>query len=238
LIPFPLVAKKKKSRVPAPPKGTAKRPVQAPRAYKAPPNPRRTRLLFIAVGAVIAVAGAGVGIAMALGGGGGGTIESEFCRFQTFPDQAADMSNEERHPPKLAKGFEYSTTPATSGPHGATVVFNVYTEPLPQFNVVHNLEHGGVVVQYGSGVSEEAVSQIVDWYSQDPRGLVVAPLPPELEQEDPSLRTRIALTSWTHLMTCSRFDEGAFDDFLDEYRGPQGDAPEKADLDALQQGGQ
>ena len=32
------------------------------------------------------------------------------------------------------------------------------------------------------------------------------------------------------------FDEGAFDDFVDDFRGPQGDAPEKFELDSLQQG--
>lgn len=232
------MAKRKKSRVPAPPRGTAKRPVQAPRAYKAPPDPRRTRLLFVAVGAVITIAGAGVGIAMVVsGGGGGGSIESEFCTLQTFPDSVAEVDNEVRHPAELPKGYEYNSTPATSGPHGATVIFNVYMESLPQFNLVHNLEHGGVAVQYGSGVPEATVAEIVNWYSEDPRGLVLAPLPSELEKEDPSLGAKVALTSWTHLMTCNRFDEGAFDDFLDEYRGPQGDAPEKAELDALQQGG-
>jgi Protein of unknown function (DUF3105) len=196
-------------------------------------------MLFIAFGAVLAVAAAGVGIAMAVGGGGGGVVESELCpTFRTFEDSVADVSNRERHPPKLPKGYKYNSTPATSGPHGSTVVFNAYTVPLPQFNVVHNLEHGGVVVQYGSGVPDETVSRILDWYAQDPRGLVVAPLPPALEEDAPDLRTRIALTSWTHLLTCSTFDEGAFDDFIDEYRGPQGDAPEKAELDALRQGGQ
>jgi Protein of unknown function (DUF3105) len=193
---------------------------------------------FLVLGGILLAAAIAAGIAWATLRGGGGTIESEFCTFQTFPDQAADMSNEERHPAQLAKEFKYNSTPATSGPHGATVIYNLYAEPVPQFNVVHNLEHGAVAVQYGNEVSEETVSQIVDWYTQDPRGLVVAPLPTELEQEDPSLRTRIALTSWTHLLTCSRFDEGAFDEFLDEYRGPQGDAPEKADLDFLQPGGQ
>lgn len=196
-------------------------------------------MLFLAFGAVLVVAAAGVGIAMVASGGGGRVIESELCpTFRTFEDSVADVSNRERHPPKLPQGYEYNSAPATSGPHGATVVFNAYSVPLPQFNVVHNLEHGGVVVQYGSEVPQATVSRILDWYSQDPRGLVVAPLPPALEEDAPNLRTRIALTSWTHLLTCSTFDEGAFDDFIDEYRGPQGDAPEKAELDALRQGGQ
>jgi hypothetical protein len=49
---------------------------------------------------------------------------------------------------------------------------------------------------------------------------------------------KIFLTAWTHLATCTTFDEGAFDHFRDDYRGPDGDAPEKFPLSALQPGGQ
>jgi hypothetical protein len=38
------------------------------------------------------------------------------------------------------------------------------------------------------------------------------------------------------MMRCSAFDEEAFDGFIEDYRGPQGDAPEKFPLDSLQQG--
>jgi len=67
---------------------------------------------------------------------------------------------------------------------------------------------------------------------------VLAPLPPASEEREPALADQIAVTAWTHLMTCNGFDEAAFDEFKDEYRGPQGDAPEKFDLDALQPGSQ
>ena len=78
---------------------------------------------FLVLGGVILLATIAGGIAWAtLRGGGGGSIESESCKFQTFPDQAAGMSNEERHPATLPKEFKYNSTPATSGPHGATVI--------------------------------------------------------------------------------------------------------------------
>jgi hypothetical protein len=227
------VAKKKKARVPAPPK----RVVQAPKTYHAPRDPRRTRLIFIAVGAAIVVAAAVVGLGFlvrdndALANGPSGT-----CLRQTFPPQGR------QHVRKVSESFEYSSVPPTSGPHyGAPLgpaVWSVYDRPLDQSALVHNLEHGGVVVQYGSGVPQTAVQQLVDWYGEDPRGLVIAPLPPELEEERPELENTIALTAWTHLMTCPGFDKGALDTFLDDYRGPGGDAPEKFELDALQPGGQ
>ena len=227
------MAKKKKSRVPAPPK----RGVQAPRPYHAPRDPRRTRLLFLGVGAAVLVAAAVVGITMVAAGGGGGGVEaSEVCDVETFEEQGRD------HVEELEEGFEYNSVPATSGPHygqpRGPAIWNVYTDPVRQERLVHNLEHGGVAVQYGSEVPEATVSQIVDWYEDDARGLVVAPLPPALEEEEPGLAGQIALTAWTHLMTCDTFDEDAFDSFVDEYRGPQGDAPEKFPLDALQPGSQ
>jgi hypothetical protein len=228
------VAKKKKSRVPAPPKRT----VQAPRPYHAPRDPRRTRLVLLALGGAIVVAAAVVGIAMAVGGGGGVAAikDSTVCNLQDVESQGR------RHVDELAEDFEYNSVPATSGQHYAQprgpAIWNLYTDPIQQEILVHNLEHGGVVVQYGSKVSQSTVAQVVEWYSNDPRGLVVAPLLPALEEQKSALASKIALTAWQHLMTCSAFDEAAFSGFLDEYRGPGGDAPEKFPLDALTPGGQ
>ncbi|MGH3006079.1 MAG: DUF3105 domain-containing protein [Gaiellaceae bacterium] len=227
------MAKKKKSRVPAPPKRT----VQAPRPYHAPRDPRRTRLLFLGLGAAILVAAAVVGVTMVAAGGDGGGVEaSEVCDVEDL----APMGR--AHVQELEEGFEYNSIPATSGPHYAQprgpAIWNVYTDPVRQESLVHNLEHGGVVIQYGSEVPQATVAQIVDWYQDDPRGLLVAPLLPELAEQEPALDGRIAVTAWTHLMTCDTFDEDAFDDFVDEFRGPQGDAPEKFPLDALQPGSQ
>lgn len=229
------MAKKKKSRVPTPPRST----VQAPRPYHASRDPRRTRIVLLVLAGAIVVAAGAVGIAMAVGGGEdpADAIEaSQVCELETFSPMGRT------HVQELEEGFEYNSVPATSGPHyaqpRAPAIWNVYTDPIQQERLVHNLEHGGAVVQYGSGVPQSTVSEIVDWYEDDPRGLVVAPLLPELEELEPSLEGRITVTAWTHLMTCSSFDSEAFDAFVDAYRGPGGDAPEKFPLDALQPGGQ
>jgi Protein of unknown function (DUF3105) len=231
------VAKKKKSRVPTPPKTAATRTVQAPKPYHAARDPRRTRMLFIALGVVILLAGAGVGIAMAVGGGSSGAIEeSQVCDFETF--ESAGRGHVDKRP----KASEYNSTPPTSGPHfaqpRAPVIWNVYEEPLDQVSLVHNLEHGGMVIQYGSGVSDADVQKLREWLADDPFGLVLAPLPPAVERRKPELADQIAVTAWTHLMTCSAFDGAAMDDFSDQFRGPQGDAPEKFPLEALQPGSQ
>ena len=222
----------KKDRVPAPPK----RPVQAPKAYRPEHDPRRSQWIFIAVAVVIVVAAAAVGIGFIMssgdGGGGSGAVEGPGnCQRQTF------AALEASHVAELPDDYEYNSIPATSGLHNnQTAIWNLYDEPVPQINYVHNLEHGGVVVQYGSEVPDTAVTQIAGWYQEDTNGLIVAPLAEELQEEDPELADKVVLTSWTHMMTCTSFDEGAFDDFVDDFRGPQGDAPEKFELDSLQQG--
>ena len=237
MIPFGFVAKKKKSRVPTPPRATTKRPVQAPKAYRAPHDPRRTRIIFIVLAALIALVAAGVGLGMVLSGGGGDAIEaSEVCDLQTFEAAGRDHVRKE---PQLS---DFNSTPPTSGPHygqpRGPLIWNSYNEALDQVSLVHNLEHGGMVIQYGSDVSPRAVQRLNDWYGEDPNGIVLAPLPREAERREPELRDQIAVTAWTHLMTCNAFDEAAMDDFKDQFRGPQGDAPEKFPLDALQPGSQ
>jgi hypothetical protein len=223
----------KKDRVPAPPK----RPVQAPKAYRPEHDPRRSQWIFIAVAVVIVVAAAAVGIGFIMssgdGGGGSGAVAGPGdCQRQTF------AALEASHVAELPEDYEYNSIPATSGLHNnQTAIWNLYDEPVPEINYVHNLEHGGVVVQYGSDVPATAVTQIGDWYQEDTNGLIVAPLAEELEEEKPELADKVVLTSWTHMMTCSTFDEGAFDGFVDDFRGPQGDAPEKFELDSLVQGG-
>ena len=192
---------------------------------------------FLVLGAVLLAAAIAAGIAWATLRDGGSAQASGVdgaCVRQTFPPVGR------QHVEELADDFKYSSFPPTSGPHfGIPAVYNVYEEPVPEIRLVHNLEHGAVVVQYGSEVPRQTVQQIVDWYAESPEGLIVAPLPESMDEAaapPPDAQRKIFLTAWTHLATCTAFDEDAFDNFLDDYRGPDGDAPEKFPLSALQPG--
>ena len=186
-------------------------------------------MILLVLGAALVVAAAGVGIALAFGGGGGESTGGG-CVRKTFADQGR------QHVTELPKGFKHNSFPATSGPHFAQpngpAVWNIYEQPVPELALVHNLEHGGVVVQYGDQVPSETVRQIADWYADDPLGLVVAPLP--------ALKAKIALTAWTHLMTCSTFNEDSFSNFRDDFRGkgPENRGPQGIPLESLQPGTQ
>jgi hypothetical protein len=53
----------------------------------------------------------------------------------------------------------YNTEPPTSGPHAGTVRADFYDEAPPDENLVHNLEHGYVIIWYNCSTLEEAQCQ-------------------------------------------------------------------------------
>ena len=113
---------------------------------------------------------------------------------------------------------------------------------MPEIRLVHNLEHGAIVVQYGSKVPQAIVQKLATWYAESPLGMVVAPLPPvaDIQAKAPAdVDSKIFITAWTHLATCSTFDEGAFTRFRDDYRakGPENAGPSGFRLEDLQPGG-
>lgn len=204
----------KKSRTPRPP-----RPVQSPKRRSDAGGGFPTKLVAIVAGAAVLVAAIIAGVVLA--SQGGSEAASGVCgEVKTFPQQ------ERTHVQKLPSGFEYNSFPPTSGPHNPTpAIFNLYTEPVPEINLVHNLEHGAVILQYGSAVGPGTVDKITAWYRESPNAVIVAPLP--------KLGSKIVLTSWQHMMTCSAFDQNAFRDFRTSQRY---NAPEKFPPSALQPG--
>jgi len=200
------------------------------------------------LGAVLVVAAAAGGIAWAVGRGGGSETASGACNQQAFPAQQALHVP----PAKMPKGFEYNSFPPSSGPHHPNpAVWNAYDEPVAQNHLTHNLEHGGLVIQYGEDVPQATVDEIVAWYRADPNGIIVAPLP-DVEQAK-KLADRITLAAWWaefedpnnptgkpvreegRLLTCSTFDEEAFSEFRDANRAH---GPEPFELEQLPAGSQ
>jgi hypothetical protein len=207
----------RKSRTPPPPK----RPVQAPRVRTDARDPeRRRRAIVYAVGAsgflMLAVV---IGILVLAGrgngddGGSGGAVATLRAAGCTYRHPKSQGRN---HVPALAPGFEYNSDPPSSGPHSnQTIFYNAYDDPVPAVNYVHNLEHGAVVIQYGDEIPDGVVSEIFEFYREDPNGLIMAPLP--------ALGDEVALVSWTHVARCDGFDREAFETFIDEFgfKGPE-----------------
>ena len=106
----------------------------------------------------------------------------------------------------------YNSEPPTSGPHLPYIApWGIHTEPIPKELQVHNLEDGGVVVQYHCPPVPRAgrakLTAIVGATEQ----VILAPYP--------GMRTRIALTAWTRLDAFDDFDEARIVRFIRAYRG-------------------
>ena len=180
---------------------------------------------LVILGAVIAYLALGSGDA----GGGTSAISSKVCVERSYPGLAPDhISNPD-------KKVKYNSFPPSSGPHYQNPApWDIFPEPVKQTILVHNLEHGGIVIQYGD-VGSDAVSKLTSFYQDDPYGLVVAPYP--------KLGKKFALTAWNepvypsgtdsapkeadsgkgYVLTCTAFDSKAFAKFRDRHRNKSGE---------------
>jgi hypothetical protein len=150
---------------------------------------------------------------------------------RSYPGRTAEHTKNLNLEPK------YNSFPPTTGTHYyLPAKFNIYKFALPQLVVVHNLEHGGVAVQYGGKVPDATVAKLRAWYLRDTNGLIVAPLP--------ALGAKIALTAWNAppyqgskpdpgrgwVATCTAFDGSAFTAFVKQHRYKAGERFAKSAL--------
>jgi Protein of unknown function (DUF3105) len=125
-------------------------------------------------------------------------------------EQFPDLGNE--HIQTATDPHEaYNSDPPTSGPHLPYIApWGIHTRPIPPELQVHNLEDGGVVVQYNCECPElaEKLRGIVRKYDKH---VILAPYP--------TMKTRIALTAWTRLDRFDELDEKRIVRFIEAYRG-------------------
>jgi hypothetical protein len=156
---------------------------------------------------------------------------SAACSVRSYPGQPV------KHVKNLDLKPNYNSFPPTSGTHYYLPArFDIYDFALPQIAVVHNLEHGGVAVQYGRKVPRTTVAKLRAWYLKNSNGLLVAPLP--------ELGSKIALTAWNAppysktppdpgrgwVATCTGFDAATFSSFVKAHRYKGGERFPKSKL--------
>ncbi|MGH7383615.1 MAG: DUF3105 domain-containing protein [Candidatus Rokuibacteriota bacterium] len=107
----------------------------------------------------------------------------------------------------------YNSEPPTSGPHLPYIApWGIHTAPIVRELQVHNLEDGGVMVQYHCATPcSELVAKLTRIVRGYERYVILAPYP--------GMRTRIALTAWTRLDAFDDFDEARIVRFIRAYRG-------------------
>lgn len=130
---------------------------------------------------------------------------------ETIPEQGREhIAQGAAHP-------EYSSNPPASGWHYETWAdWGVYSEEQSQELLIHNLEHGGIVIQYKPDVDKETIAKLEDLKkSEFSCKIVVAPYS--------KLDTNIALTAWTQLYKSDTYEEETIKNFIRKYRdkGPE-----------------
>jgi hypothetical protein len=230
----------KKSRTPPPPR----RPVQAPqrRATPSSPGDRRTVWLLLAFAAAGLIALAIVIGVIAFSGGGGGSNEvndtqvaskmrAAGCTYKSvtpakFRPNHLDM-------PTLTTKPNWNTFPPAGGVHfGQWAVWGFHDEgPVNPRMIVHNEEHGGVVLWWGPDTPSSEVDKLREFYNSDPVGVVATQI---LPFEGKTLGSKVAISAWTgdpskyfkngylgtaHLAVCPTFNEDAFKTFRDAFVG-------------------
>lgn len=129
------------------------------------------------------------------------------------------------HPP-------YNSDPPTSGPHAGAVRADFYNEAPPDENLVHNLEHGYVILWYNCSTLDEAgcqglKSQIQAVMDRAKPVSIATTTTKLIAVPRPSMDALLALTAWGRMLKLQSFDEPVITDFIDKLRGqaPEGNAP-------------
>ena len=129
-------------------------------------------LAFAALGIILLV---GVGAVFAFGGGSSSNASSRLIQTGSCTEEEfkglppAHLQNPDAP-------VKYNSFPPSSGPHYAQPApWGVYPDSIKQTILVHNLEHGGIVIQYGPGISKDDIDKLQSFAQDDPYGLVVAP---------------------------------------------------------------
>jgi len=113
----------------------------------------------------------------------------------------------------------YNSDPPTSGNHWVNPFpWGVMTDPAEDERQVHNLEHGGIVIQYNCDKTDDCqalVDQLTPLATQYTVKLLMAPRS--------GMKHMIALTAWNRLLTLDTFDQAAIQRFIDAYidKGPE-----------------
>jgi hypothetical protein len=121
-----------------------------------------------------------------------------------------------QHVPEGTTVTTYNSDPPTSGQHwGSVASWGVHTEPIPNELQVHNLEHGGIIMQYSCEDCPEIVAELEAIANQCPVKLITAPRP--------GMEHTIAVTAWNRILTMDELDREKIQSFIDAYadEGPE-----------------
>lgn len=137
---------------------------------------------------------------------------------EVLEGHVVEMPDEGRDHVAEGTTVEYESEPPTSGPHFASwAPAGIHREVVQDEYLVHNLEHGHIVIYYTpdtSRLSDESVAKITELTEEfDGQWDAVLAVP------RPDMDVELTLTAWNHKMELDSFDEELIDAFVEAYRG-------------------
>lgn len=193
--------------------GQTRSPRATPRGRAAAPK-KSFPLVPVLTGLVVLLVIIGVAVYAFSGSSAGLTGETD----QTAPGQAVPTTATRNH---IDTKVQYTTNPPTSGDHsGNAATLGFYATQAPSDErLVHNLEHGNVIIYWNPAKLDQAASDKFKALYEDLKSdrfcIIAAPRP--------TMEKAIALTSWGYLAELDSFDEGAIRAF---YRDRVANGPE------------
>jgi hypothetical protein len=169
---------------------------------------------LLAIGGVLAVGVVIIALVVLVGGGPSPTAGS-----MQADDGSAHVRDGTVFPPAERP---YSSTPATSGPHwDSPNNWGVYSTPQREEQLIHNLEHGGIVIWYKPDALEaEEVDDLTRYVNAQTATGVSGRFKFILSPWDgPEFGHPIAVTAWRQLLYMDEVDTGAIDDFARAHYG-------------------
>lgn len=172
---------------------------------------RRGRMWNYAIGALVVIVVAGL-VVLALSRERSEDVD--IVGLQTY----SDLSNTHTEGP-----VEYEHTPPAGGLHSSTLLnCGIYSEPIPNENVVHSLEHGAVWITYDPTLSDSDVAELRDFVEglrQRVREyIVVSPYE--------GLPSPVAASAWERQVFLDGVDDERLRQFVDQFvRGTQSPEP-------------
>jgi hypothetical protein len=190
---------------------------------------RRKRMVGYGVGAALGLAAVVIVAVLLLSGGSGKASTDVYPDGGEVPDQQADtldaaveaagcrLTSEKatarEHTQSLDDKVEYRTNPPTDGTHFAQAADDgAYDDPPSDEQLVHNLEHGRVVVWFKPNLPKDARANLKAFFDEDTYQMVMAPRS-RMEYD-------VAASAWNkdptpngtgRLLACPRYSDKIFD---------------------------
>jgi hypothetical protein len=141
--------------------------------------------------------------------GGVSVAEAKCSEILDFPSAGRDHMDVGAEPTPA-----YNSNPPTSGDHYAVPAdTGFYADALPPQQVLHNEEHGQIIIWYRPDASQELIDQIQALVNQQPDATVATPF------DGVEAPYQFVLSAWQHMQSCEKVSQQVVDDFRTKFQG-------------------